>query len=389
MSARGNHQCKVNFRSADSIIISMVVALSGCLEPYAPPTPTEDVDMLVIDGFLNSGDGSASVRLTRASELSSQEETQTVSSADVYVRTKSGKEYKLPEQEPGRYSVQGLVLDPSENYQLSVRTIDNQEIQSDYVQIRPTPAIDSIVWRADEEGVDIYVNAHDASGNTRYYRWDFTETWEYDATVSSDFKLVNHVPVYRSNEERIHTCWKTVPSTSISIASTIRLAEDVVYNYPLVHLPKHSQKMQIMYSILVRQRAISKDEYTFLEQLEKTTESLGGLFDPQPSQVPGNMHNLTDPGSPVLGYFSAGDATEKRFFLSFLQLPDDLQRYPRPVGCQVDTICGSCVRDLGETAIIGSEAYKNFVFVGYTVTNFECADCRSKGGVLEKPTFWP
>jgi hypothetical protein len=208
------------------------------------------------------------------------------------------------------------------------------------------------------------------------------------------------MPVYRNANELMHTCWKTVISTKISIASTVRLAEDVVYNYPLIYLPSGSQKMQIMYSVLVRQRAISKEEYNFMDQLEKTTESVGGLFDPQPSQVPGNIHNLSDPTSPVLGYFSAGDATEKRFFLSFSELPDHLQVFPRPSGCRPDTICvfqtiprayicGLDLVDLDGSEIIGSALYTGPTVTGYTKTTVQCADCRSQGGTLTKPAFWP
>lgn len=401
MSATSFHYRNIiKIRSSVSLFLILLIYFSGCIEPYAPPASTEDVDILVVDGFLNSGDGSARVTLTHAKPLSSQEETRTESLAMVYVRTESGDEFMLTEQEPGTYEAQGLALDPSEKYQLSVRTRDSQEYQSDYVTTRPSPVIDSIVWGADEGGLNIYVNAHDATGSTRYYRWDYIETWEYDAAVSSDFKVENNQPVFRNNDERMHTCWKTVPSTKISIASTVRLAEDVIYQYPLAYIPKGSQKIQIMYSILVRQRAISKEEYNFMEQLERTTESVGGLFDPQPSQVPGNIHNLSNPSAPVLGYFSAGDATEKRFFLGFSKLPDHLQVFPRPSGCQPDTICVvpsiprayQCTMDLADldgSEIIGSALYTGPFVTGYTKTTSQCADCRTQGGVLQKPSFWP
>lgn len=389
-----------NFRSSVSLILSLLVVLTGCIEPYDPPASSEVADLLVVDGFLNTADGSVSVLLTHSKPLDSDDPTLPESNANMSIRTESGNEYGLSELVAGTYTAEGLPLDPAEKYQLSIRTANGQEFQSDYVDIRSTPVIDSVVWDTDEDGVNIYVNAHDASANTRYYRWDYVETWQYNAAVSSDFKVENNVPVYRNADERIYTCWRTLPSTKISIASTVRLSEDVIYRYPLTTIPKGSSKISVRYSILVKQRAISKDEFNFLEQLQKTTESVGGLFDPQPSQVPGNLHNLTNPSSTVLGYFSAGNTREQRLFIDFSQLPDPLKVFPANPNCQPDTICVvqsiprafQCtqdVQDLDGTEIIGSALYSGPFVIGYTKSTYPCADCRSQGGSLTKPAFWP
>jgi hypothetical protein len=44
--------------------------------------------------------------------------------------------------------------------------------------VQNNPPIDSISWKRDEEGVRVFVNTHNPEGNTRYYRWEFEETWE-------------------------------------------------------------------------------------------------------------------------------------------------------------------------------------------------------------------
>lgn len=380
-------------------ICTFIFIASACLEPYQPPAILGDVDVLVVDGFLNSTDGSATVRLSHANALSSQNKIKPESNATVSIHTEGGTFLTLTEQDSGMYTAAGLNIDPAAKYQLSVRTIDQNEYFSDYVEIKQSPAIDSITWEAKEDGLNILVNAHDAMGSTQYYRWDYVETWEYHAPVLSQFKLVNKQPVYRDPAELIYTCWRTVPSTKISIASTVRLAEDVIYNYPIVFLQMGSSKISVKYSILVKQRAISKNEFAFLEQLQKTTESLGGLFDPQPSQVTGNIHNITNPSDPVLGYFSAGSVNEERFFLNFYDLPDHLNKFPRP-GCQVDTVClvrsmpppyqcSLAVADLSGTELIGHALYSGPFLNGYTLTNAVCADCRAQGGTLTKPAFWP
>jgi len=388
-------------RNHIALISTFIFTVSACLYPYQPPTILEAVDILVVDGFLDVTDGSATIRLTHANTLSDANKAEAELNASVSIQTEGGNSYTLTEQDSGTYTIVGLNVDPTAKYQLSIHTPD-EDYLSDYVEIKQSPPIDSITWEAMDNGVNILVNAHDAAGSTRYYRWDYVETWQYHAAVSSDFKLVNKEPVYRTDAERIHTCWRSLPSTKITIASTVRLAEDVVYQYPIAFLPVGSNKISVKYSILVKQRAVSKSEFDFWEQLKKTTEDVGGLFDPMPSQVPGNIHSLSNPGAPVLGYFSAGAAKEERFFLDHSTLPFHLRKLIRQPGCQVDTICVVpsiprafiCYMDLEDltgTETIGSALYSETGpgIIGYTKSTPACADCRTQGGSLTKPAFWP
>lgn len=381
-------------------ILLIGLVFSGCLEPYSAPNVSDEVDLIVIDGFLDATDASARVRLTHVTKLSDENAPEPEINASVSLKNLTGDTFPLPEQEPGIYFATGIAIDPGAQYQLSVRTSDKQDYISDYVDIKPTPDIDNISWEARENGVNILVNTHDITGNTTYYAWNYDETWQYHAAVSSDYKLVNKVPVFRADNERIFTCYKSVPSTKISIASTERLAEDRISNYSLVFLPKGSPQLSVRYSILVKQRAVSKSEYAFLEQLQKTTESIGGLFDPQLSETIGNIHNLSNPSSIALGYFSAGIVKEKRIFIDYNELMDDLKNIPRPLSCPTDTICVSlsiptpfeCTLDLSllsGSEIIGAALSVDGTIVGYTTVTSNCVDCRVDGGVLTKPTFWP
>lgn len=381
MNQRNNHIA--------AFVSAFILVVSGCVEPYQPPAIQLDVDILVIDGFLNSEDGSAIIRLTHANALSDKNMIQPELNASVSIQDDMGNTYALIEQDTGTYALTGLNINPTAKYMLSVRTANEAEYASDFVNIISSPPIDSITWTGKDDGVYVLVNTHDDTGNTRYYRWDYVETWKYHAAVSSDWKLVGKVPVYRTDDERIYTCWRTLPSTKISITTSVRLAEDIVSQYPIAFVPKGSTKITDEYSILVKQRAVSKAEYDFLEQLQKTTESLGGLFDPQPSQVIGNVHSLSDPSATVLGYFSAGATTEERLFIDYYNLPDPLKKLTSPVGCEVDSISNSDLQNFSGYEVLAGAIYSGPFIVGYTVSSTACADCRFQGGVTTKPAFWP
>ena len=199
--------------------------------------------------------------------------------------------------------------------------------------------------------------------------------------------LVARRSIGQTTKEYI-TAGARFPSTKISITSSVRLVDDVVHQFPVTFLPKGSSKISIKYSTLIKQRAVSKKEYDYLEQLQKTTESLGGLFDPQPSQVLGNIRNLNNPLAPVLGYFSAGTTVEERLFIDYYDLPDDLRKIPPVVGCSQDTVYNAGLVNLSGTVYLGSAIYSGPSIIGYTKSTASCADCRTKGGVTTQPPFW-
>ena len=138
--------------------------------------------------------------------------------------------------------------------------------------------------------------------------------------------------------------------------------------------------------MLVTQRTISKEAYIFWTQLQKTTESLGGLFDPMPSEVVGNVHSATNANEAVLGFFSAGEEKRQRIFISNRDLPDNIRIMPSPF-CPLDSLKIATVKTLGDHTFL-VYPYGTPTTIGYVSSSSECMDCRVKGGVTQKPDFW-
>src|SRR5690606_28393632 len=116
----------------------------------------------------------------------------------------------------GNYIHPNLELDPHGQYQLRIKTSDGKEYLSDKIPVRITPEIDSLGYKQDERGVRIHVNTHDASNNTRYYKWNFVETWEYTARLNSNFIYDDTIQPYkirtRLDSENFYTCWRSQAS---------------------------------------------------------------------------------------------------------------------------------------------------------------------------------
>jgi hypothetical protein len=373
----------------------MAVVTAGCLDPYFAATTPADANILVIDGFLDTSNGTATLDLSRGVSLSLPDSFPSVSGAFVSVEDALGNVHPMTEGAAGNYRATGIPIYKDAQYRLHIVTPENDEYYSTVVTPQTTPPIDSVTWVTDEDKLTIRVNAHDNTNQAKYYRWSFEETWNYHAATVSQYKVVGNSIVARQPNEITFYCWRTQPSTNIIIGSTARLSQNIISQVSIQHVPAGSQKFQIKYSILVKQRSVSEDEYNYLEQLKKTTESIGGLFDPQPGQVTGNVHRTRSDSPIAVGYFGAGNTVQDRIFISTAILPRQFREiYPRPGCYPPDTVCVTlgayqCIltaQDLTESHILGHSIDDDAAF---TLTTSPCSDCRYDGGVLTKPDFWP
>jgi hypothetical protein len=373
--------------------------LLGCLDSYSPPADLQSAEGLVVEGFLNATDHSIRVVVSHTTPLDNTEPPLPESGAIVSLQSDRGESLSVAEVQPGIYERSGFNINMEARYQLRVAISDGRQLHSEYVEVRQAPPIDNLALAYDKDGVVVRVNTHDPNGNSRYYRWDYVETWEYTSAFRSDYNLVNKQPTPRRPEESVYRCWRTEASSKIMIASSLRLAEDIISDQPIFRIPIGDQRLSIRYSVLAQQRAITRSEYDYLFQLRQSTENVGSLFDPQPSQVRGNVTRVDGPATLVLGFFSAGTITTKRIFQSFNDLPDNYRVLPSKGSCSQDTVCISIpnewnlncsieLKELSGTELITGSLFRDFATIGFLKTTVDCGDCRQQGGVTSPPEFW-
>ncbi|HZY80560.1 MAG TPA: DUF4249 domain-containing protein [Cyclobacteriaceae bacterium] len=378
-----------------------LLVLSSCLDTYDPPMDLQDVEVLVIDGFLDGTANSVTVNISHAQSLASSEPPVAETGSAVTIYDENGSHFTLSEGEAGVYSRSNLQVDPHGKYQLRITTTEGAMYESDYVEVRQAPQITdvSIEPKEDLSALEVFVSAKDPSASTRYYRWHYLETWEYTAPFRSDFKIVNNLPQPRLTGEGIYRCYRTKSSTRILVGTSVQLSEDIINDQLINTIPVGDQRTFIRYSVEVIQRAITHHEFEYLKQLQQSTEGLGGLFDPLPSQLYGNVRNIGDSSIPVLGYFSAGSTRKMREFYDREQLPAAMKTLPDIGKCVQDTICVvipspyglKCsidLKGLKGTEIITGTLFKEFETIGFLSSTKECADCRTQGGVTTRPDFW-
>lgn len=373
------------------IVWLVMLLVSGCVEPYFPEVKDSTSNFLVVNGFLNAN-GRTSIQLLRSQSLNETEAPPAEESATVVVESENGERYGLHETGYGTYTHPNLQLSTDTKYRLYIRTKNGNEYASDYLEVKTSPAIENVQWEAEDGEVKIYVNAFDPNNSTKYYKWEYEETWQFRPAFFSVFIYDKGEVRFREpTDEPISICWKSDNSTRVEIGSSVKLSEDRISNYRILSIPYNSEKISMKYSILVKQYALTREAYEYQEMLKKNTENIGTLFDPLPSQLTSNIRSLTNPDETVIGYMTASTVETKRMFVNSRELPRDWRLF-NPT-CEIDTV-------LIKSGMVDERFTGGYLIpvdaifeagspdpVGYTYGTRFCVDCTVQGTNV-KPAFW-
>lgn len=380
------------------IISCLALVASGCKEKFYADIPSPATGYLIAEGIIEIGNPAVTtIRLSRTSALDDPE-VQFEDNGTVYIENEYGTKYELRHTDSGRFVSQPIVLPPGMGYRIHVFT-QGGEYYSGFTEAKISPEIDSLFWAPKNDGIEIQLNTQDASNKSRYYYWNFVETWQYSAPFYATEKydtVLNAVVPRGPADPEIYTCWKTMPSTTIAIGSTVKLTRDFLYAHPVAYVSaSNTNKLVQKYSILVKQSVLSAEAYEYLDRMQKNTEKTGTVFDRQPSELRGNIYNATDTTEAVMGFITASSITEKRLFVDRSELPP----------FRVTTLYENCIED---TLRSQPSADQLFRYQVYLPTNWVplptsgtfpvfallysqnfCVDCRKLGGINQKPSFWP
>jgi Domain of unknown function (DUF4249) len=364
------------------LLLTFVLLLNqGCKKPYAPPAITKDNKFLVIEGVLvNSPDSPSIFSLSRTIRLTdSTNSTVPEMGAQVSAESNSGEIVPFGEYSAGIYQASSVVLNTTSKYRLRILTTAGKTYLSDYVDVKQAPPIDSVYWQQNND-VNIFVSSHDPGNNTKYYRWDFKETWQYRSQLEAELGILNGQVIFLDSSNQQYNCWSTHDANTILIGSSAALTNDVINGQQLTTIIQNTERLAIRYSILVKQYALTEDGYQYYEILKKNTESLGSIFDAQPSELTGNFHSLQDPSEVVIGFFSASSVAQKRIFIDKSQVPGWNFIYN-----------GRSCDPMPAITFISDDQFEPYYFDaggGLVLARRSCLDCTLRGGTSFKPAFW-
>ncbi|MCC5928582.1 MAG: DUF4249 domain-containing protein [Cyclobacteriaceae bacterium] len=373
--------------------VALALVNMACLDSFLPESKDFD-DLLVVEGKITDLPESNLIRISRSRPLNEPAADFPVQNAVVRIVEDGTSGHQLSEVSPGLYTTNSDVFKGrvGAEYVLHIFLPEKQKNYiSKPVRIRQTPPIENLYFEFKEQfvggaeapvqGYDIFLDTSDPLGNSKFYRWEYHETWMVNAFFNSYLEFVDNE--IRSRTVDISVCYPTSRSTQLLLGTSLNLSEDKIRRQRLAYIDNRTRRLSMAYTMLVRQYVLSPESYEYHRQLQQITENMGTLFDPQPFELVGNMVCEEDPDERVLGYFDAVSVAEKRLWIRRSDVLDF--RIPGASFCQADTVPLSGV---GEHIRLNfSEVFGEFMPGIYLLAPRSCVDCRNFGPAI-RPDYW-
>lgn len=380
----------INYRKISNCLL-MIFFLQACKDKYEPALSNPETGYLVLEGYINSGIGATEIKLSRTGKLEDTARIDFENNAVVSVEGDNNSSYPLYPSGPGRYSTSDLQLDAAHLYRIHIFTQNGREYVSDYSRVVKTPPVAAIPWRREADGIHIGLEAVDPTNSTRYYTWEYSETWEiYSDFVPSlqftydQYNMINGVEYINPDStydwSKQH-CWNSENSTKLLTASTVKLSSDLLKQDLLV-IENKSLKLDVRYSILVSMHGCTPAGFDFLQRMLKNTEEMGSVFDAQPSELNSNLHSVTDPAEPVVGFVEIADLSQRRIFLT----KADVGGWDYSLICEQKEVSNNPA-SLQENFAMIPLYYGQDTKISVQMVVDACADCTILGSTI-RPDFW-
>jgi hypothetical protein len=365
------------------IILLILIYAESCISDYAPAISDYE-EVLVVEGLITDQPEVNTIKISISQPLWKRIHPKPLTGCIVTISDNLGQIYSL--KETATFGV--YITDPASfrgkigrEYTLHIKTTNetvNLSYESLPMKMIPVPPIDSIYYEKKSieqstpqvEGCNIYLNTHDPSNNCKFFRWEYSETWEF------------HLPFSSMNK----VCWISNNPEQIIIKNASLITDASIIRHPVISITDPIDRLSVKYSILVNQFSLNEDEYLYWERLKNTVDQTGGLYDLIPAVIPNNIYCLEEPNKTVLGFFSVSARSSKRLFIKD-KFAGINTMYEKCLGDTIVTNRIDTIPGLGQTFWILIDNSNKIPPANIYTIDRGCVDCTIRGTNI-KPVFW-
>ena len=380
-------------------LLVFVCWFTGCVERYYPLEDDLKTGTMVINAHLTDQPGDQVIEISRSVGLT-YPSFHPVSGSFAEVIREDGEFSEFHEYKPGYYSshLDESFLQSGMSFMIHVITPGGQEYESDFDKLRPVPAIDSIYYLEEKAS---YASAVDSIGGIRFYidftyddeayeyiRWEVTETYEFHNPHMEGFVSIPGIGLQLlPDTSNYRVCYITNELHTIHSMSLAYLDFGIYVKKPFSFVPniQLEQKLKHKYSLLIKQYSVGEAAFHYWNEIKKTSQEQGWLFDRQPALLSSNIHNINDDEEEMLGFFSMSAVAEHR---GFAVKPEGLDMSLH------EWYCFPISRGPGGAG--GDEDIPSYYArawrdgeASFALVNKHCVDCRAyRHSTHIKPDFW-
>lgn len=385
----------------------IITLLPNCIEPFNIESIDFD-DVLIVESTITNEFKNQEVKLNRTYRLNEQEGG-SVNNAEVKVVDNLNNTFLFSESEPGIYkSIQKFKAIPNNSYKLIISTENGDEYFSEEVSLPSEDSKIDVITSEEsmndegEPGISIYVSSSSLANDSKFYRYEYEETYKIVAERWSEYKaiVVSDTPPYEvdfvlKEGEQDKICFKTEHSKGIIQAETTGLSQDRVSNLLVRFIKSKNPIIRHRYSILVKQYTQSQSAFYFYKTLSKLSSSNNLFSQVQSGYIQGNISAKDE--KKVTGFFEVSSVTTKRHFFN---IGDVLSNFPSTPTRRCELLAPYLTLGSESPLIEGIKSgLYTFYFENdgitfekieggpYIMVLAECGDCTKTGSNI-KPTFW-
>ncbi|MNS09224.1 hypothetical protein D3C72_407010 [compost metagenome] len=386
------------FFNKTTYLLLLCFMISSCTEQYILQTNTYE-EALVVEATITNELKQQQIKISKTYRF--EEDGPTFESgAEVYVTDNAGNRFDFEEQSDVYVSTTEFKAEPGREYYLKINTKDGKSYTSSKEVLPTETAIESIIPTVTtvdgQRGVQINVNSYDPLNSSKYYRYEYEETykiiapkWVPEKAIVTGPEEITIVP----RTEEAQTCYSTKKSIDLILTNTAGFSEDRLH-FPIRFISDQDYIISHRYSILVRQYVQSLAAHTFYKTLKELSGTEGILSQNQPGFFYGNLTSETNPSEKVVGFFEVSSVSSKRMFFNYVDLFPGEPRPPYYTECKEERLlfCFGGIECSGPDIIYALELNTYVYFYRDINTYYHffptpCGDCTSFSSNI-KPPFW-
>ena len=391
-----------------AVLFAAALLSTACIYRYHVDIERSGEYPMVVEGDIHVG-GTSVVKLSHVAPFKLEDYESTRIFAEGYIEGEDGSRVNGSRLESRTFS---LVFDTSQlvetqRYRLHLETFSPEgaslnQFESEWLTPCPAPTIDELSYSKNDQFSELWIGLSMHCHGSHYFRWTFSETWEYHSDILSNLEYVpsrwdeTEMQYVEGHYQRLYPnwyyCWKTEASPSVNLFSTVNQTEDRFEELAFHTIPLSDKRLQVLYKITVQLEALSEDAYNYWQNLQQKTHEQGSIFAPVPSEMASNVLCTTDPSVQVMGYLNAAVPVTASMFYS-----NELEGFyqPGPRFARGDTtIAASNLKAADELLKTGYLPYAEIYSMSPTPSDYSwdfasCIDCRRQGGTKDRPEDWP
>ncbi|HWB26843.1 MAG TPA: DUF4249 domain-containing protein [Chitinophagaceae bacterium] len=344
------------------IIVAILLLFNSCIKQvslnYREPAP-----LLVVEGLLLTDSTPCKVTLSYSGlfNKAGAQQLNYIDNATVTVEDDMGNKYPLNLADSGVYvsagNWQALV---GHSYSVDI-TLANGKKYASYpekiVPVQKKLSLDTVDETTMQRPEGLYggvveIRTQDPPAEKNYYRWISVD---YISRISMASCGFNQPPC-------TYYCYQAYSDPNIYVLSDDLINGSEIRYQPALISPYYYYGNHY---IDIKQLSLTKEAYEFWRLYGEQTTRTGGILDPLPAPIQGNIHCLTDSTELALGYFEASDVGSFKFVMSPAFINAYITFFNTPQYVSHDGLCEDVYPNTLKNAPPGWENAPNYIVKVY------------------------